>query len=299
MPPETPPDGLPPLLALCRRRPWFRSAFDAVALVDALIEAGADPNATGPSGESPLAAALHRRQVELVRHLVACGARPDREAPTTQLACAAALDDLATVRRLLDAGVDPDGFEGEGDEGRHKVSALGIAVAVDARGVVDALLDAGADPDRGVERPIDTAADHGHHELLLRLHRRGATQVEAALGRAFQQGDPVDLCRAALDDGADAGEVLSWALHNGALRCAGLAVERVERVPALNGTGWERTGLQSVASRDALKLLQALADRGLDLEAPVAGPLTLLDLAKRAHARAVQAWLEGQARGSR
>jgi serine/threonine-protein phosphatase 6 regulatory ankyrin repeat subunit B len=80
------------------------------AIVDALLEAGADPKAAADDGDTALIAAARWGHQDLVTRLLAQGA--DLEARNaermTALMAAAARGDLACVRILLEAGADPE-----------------------------------------------------------------------------------------------------------------------------------------------------------------------------------------------
>ncbi|MEU6812480.1 ankyrin repeat domain-containing protein [Streptomyces sp. NPDC046831] len=88
------------------------AAFGADARVDALLRAGADPDAPDGDGMTPLYAAAVHGAVGTVRRLLAAGASPDAESAGpgsegTPLCAAACWGHTDTVRALLTHGADP------------------------------------------------------------------------------------------------------------------------------------------------------------------------------------------------
>jgi ankyrin repeat protein len=87
----------------------------AMAVLDALIEAGADVN--GPPGASPpLVTIASFGRPDLVERLLRAGANPNGRTTThwTALHYAAMCNDAATARLLLAAGADPAALDDEG-----------------------------------------------------------------------------------------------------------------------------------------------------------------------------------------
>jgi ankyrin repeat protein len=165
-------------------------ASDDAAMVDVLLEFGADPNRRSDwwaGGFHP----LHSATGAVAERLLEAGAVPD--------ACAAAhLDRIDLLRRILDA--DPERVHERGGDGQ---TPLHFARS---RPVVDLLLERGADIDaRDVDHRstpaewmLDRARNTGRYDLAQYLVDRGASVdifLAAALGlsdrlRAMLAADP-------------------------------------------------------------------------------------------------------------
>jgi ankyrin repeat protein len=160
------------------------------AIVDVLLEFGADPNRRSDWSLGPWHA-LHSARGAVAERLLAAGAVPD--------ACAAAhLDRPDLLRRILAA--DPTRVHERGGDGQ---TPLHFAAS---REVVDLLLDHGADLDardldhRGTPAQwmLEGKRNAGRYELARYLVERGATAdifLAAALGlttrlRALLEADP-------------------------------------------------------------------------------------------------------------
>jgi ankyrin repeat protein len=89
-----------------------------VERVVGLMRDGADPNASGPGGTTPLYAASVQGRVGNVRALLAAGADPNAESGTGEeglpLCGAACWGHVEPVRELLAAGADPNLREDNG-----------------------------------------------------------------------------------------------------------------------------------------------------------------------------------------
>jgi ankyrin repeat protein len=118
-------------------------------LVQALLARGAAPDAIDATGKSPAIYAAARAYVEIVDQLVAAGVDPNRRYGNglTLLMWAAGhtndaprRDGVATVRRLLDLGAQPDAVD------NRRWSALMIAAERGHAEVAALLLQRGADP---------------------------------------------------------------------------------------------------------------------------------------------------------
>jgi len=94
-----------------RGRPLLVEAAEAglAGVVDALLRAGAAPDAVGEDGQPALYAAARFGHPGVVERLLAAGAPVDARTPTrhTPLMAAAERGDLESVRLLLAAGADP------------------------------------------------------------------------------------------------------------------------------------------------------------------------------------------------
>lgn len=148
---------------------WAASSND-VAVLDALLDAGADIEAPGAvlGGGSPLADACGFGNWDAARHLVARGAR-------TRLKDAAALGLLDRVRAAFAEAVAPE---------RDEITqALWSACHGGQQAAAEYLLDRGADINWvGWDdlTPLDVATNSGADELIDWLRSRGAKRAEGA-----------------------------------------------------------------------------------------------------------------------
>ncbi len=160
--------------------------------VRVLLSHHADPNHVDQTGKAPLHHAAALGRTEIVRALLAAGARvdePARKYAATPLCIAAGAGEDEVVRALLRAGASPSGLP----DGRPLVDAA-------AHGhdeVVLTLVAAGADPNvrRGLSgtTPLHAAAQRGHVQTVQALLNAGADpQARDARGRT-----PGDLARQA------------------------------------------------------------------------------------------------------
>jgi ankyrin repeat protein len=121
------------------------------AVVELLLERGADPGLAAQSGATPLSAAVSMRHVGIVERLVDAGVALEQRLPgeltVLMVACALGLPELAA--RLLSAGADVNAIDGQGRTALHCAAMYGFTAR--DRGRVVALLDtlvlAGADAD--------------------------------------------------------------------------------------------------------------------------------------------------------
>lgn len=141
--------------------------------VDALLEAGADPNVRFSGDGTALIAAARDGDARSVALLLEAGADPDlgSSGDGNPLIAAADRGDIRTVDLLLEAGADIDrGQSGDGN-------AL-IAASLKGRdAVVRHLLDRGADPNgyvQGDETPLINAAQKGDIAIAEMLVEAGA-----------------------------------------------------------------------------------------------------------------------------
>jgi len=151
--------GLTDLLPNVPRRDHAAKREQGLRIIRALIEAKADINKLSHGG-SPLRIAVHSRDLEVVKLLLANGANPNAEAFTV-------LSDLAKK------------------EGRRTLpgywnTVLHEAVAKGSLPIVEALLAAGADPNRTDHEgktPMAIAEEKGFAELVALLKDRTAVRV--------------------------------------------------------------------------------------------------------------------------
>lgn len=142
-------------------------------LVQALLAHGAAPDAIDATGKSPAIYAAARAYVEIVSRLIAAGVDPNRRYGNelTLLMWAAGhsndaprQDGVATVRRLLDLGAQPDAVDNRG------WSALMITVERGHAEVAALLLERGADPTiagKDGRNAADLASDEALRASLL------------------------------------------------------------------------------------------------------------------------------------
>lgn len=130
-------DGMTPLL-------WAAEAND-LAMVKALLEAGADPNLGNRYGITPLWLAALNGSPALIELLLQHGADATAALPhgETPLMTAARVGDPASIRTLLKAGADPNAYETKQGE-----TALMWAAAENHPEAIKALVEGGADLDR-------------------------------------------------------------------------------------------------------------------------------------------------------
>jgi ankyrin repeat protein len=153
-----------PLWAAC----WLRDPSDALEMVAALLEAGADPNLPGLFREPPLQRAVDRGYVAVVRRLLDAGADLLATDPfgMTLLMAAARSSRLALAEFLLGEGLEVNAQE---DDGR---TALMHAHQAD---MVRLLVAAGAD--------VNAQTDAGVTALMFRDdHHLAAVQALLELG---------------------------------------------------------------------------------------------------------------------
>lgn len=122
-----------------RAAPLLHAARDGRAdEVRSLLAGGADPNAAGREGDTPLRAAIRGAHAEIADALVQAGAEPTREA----IDAALRYDRRDMLIALVEAGGDPDTRGSWTDR-----SLLEGAVAEGDRELAHVLLAHGADPD--------------------------------------------------------------------------------------------------------------------------------------------------------
>ncbi len=145
-------------------------------VVKMMLSLGADPNAPGTGGSTPLADAALKGDVEVVRALLARGARPNVVSPAgTQPIHDAALGGSAEViRELVKQGAD-----GNARSRDELQTPLHIAATMGRRGAVEALMALGADlmsKDAKGRTPVDAAEGAGLTEIAALLRRSAAAK---------------------------------------------------------------------------------------------------------------------------
>lgn len=155
----------------------FAVPLSGAAVVGALLEAGADPNLATPSGATALHLATPQADVAVVASLVDYGANP--AARELEGGGMTPLDDVVrygegrerVVATLLRAGADPGSAEAGDNAGRTALHHAILNPRADV-GLVEVLLEAGADPG---------ADDRGGDTPLHYATRTGKAEVIVAL----------------------------------------------------------------------------------------------------------------------
>ncbi|MEH6418386.1 ankyrin repeat domain-containing protein [Pseudomonas sp. CGJS7] len=195
------------------------------ARVRELVAAGAQVDARGAKGTTPLQWALYRHSLPGMRALLAAGADPSVAAQDgmTAVHLAAMADDPGYLRLLLEHGADPNARNAV-----TQATPLASALMAERAENVGALLKAGAQPglaDRTGNTPLHQAAkinEFGHALSLLRAGADPAARNDQ--GVSFQRYmfmTPDKLLNARTRGERDA--VIAW------LREHGVAIERTER----------------------------------------------------------------------
>jgi ankyrin repeat protein len=302
-----PDHGWTPLHGVCASRWHFLDPDRAPGLAATarlLLDAGADPNAIGPSGRSPLrcAAAAASGGVgheELMRLLLERGAVPEDhdlyltafsrddhrclrlllghtpDVPSTAemaLAAPVSLQDTEGVRLMLEAGADPNRYA---DDDGHPTSAVYAAVQADCPAELIALLIAhGADPTQpgpDGRTPQWLATIRGRIDLEELLGGNGVTDTARFVG-ACLTGD----WKAALDLAAASGlpgrldqaeqAALVHAAEAGNEPAVSLMLDLGFPIGVRRDDG--ATALHAAAYAGSAPVVRLLLDRGADPEAP-------------------------------
>ncbi|SEG48823.1 Ankyrin repeat [Thermomonospora echinospora] len=139
--------------------------------------------------------AVRRDAVAMVRALLAAGASPDAcHTYVAPLWAAAESGSVGSLRLLLDAGADPDTFMEDTDAPGGLKLPLLAAISCASVEAVTVLLDAGADIDvitPQVLRPLDIAESLGNPDIVRLLRERGARRVapeDLEIGQAAERG---------------------------------------------------------------------------------------------------------------
>jgi uncharacterized protein len=136
-----------------------------------LLELGADPNATGTGGTTPLADAALKGDLDGVRVLLARGARPKviSQAGTQPIHDAALGDNAEVIRELVTQGADVNARTRDEDQ-----TPLHFAAAMGKMKAVEALVALGAEltmKDSRGRTPLDAAERVGLTDVVAFLRR--------------------------------------------------------------------------------------------------------------------------------
>ena len=248
------------------------AAEQDVAALRALLEDGADANASRPDGATALLWAAHWDDLEMVELLLRAGADPNAadDHGVTPLMRASENASPGMVDALLDAGADPDAAQTSG------LTPLMIAARTGQREVVRALLASGADVN-AVTRETGVAAlmwavAAPHPDIVHVLLETGA-DVEASSAKGFTpllfavlNGD-VELAQALLAAGADVNGTGSDSTHPLPLaivsRHADMAYFLLEAGADPNGTIHGVSALHAAAGRVGTWLADWYRERGM------------------------------------
>ncbi|HET6252393.1 MAG TPA: ankyrin repeat domain-containing protein [Tepidisphaeraceae bacterium] len=180
---------------------------DNAAIVKALLDHGASPNAGGSNyRNSPLAVAVLHGDLHSVQLLLKAGAdlnRKDAEGSTAIFA-AAATNRVEVARALIDAGADVHATDLNGDTPLH------LAAAGDNAQIAAVLLEHGADANGAPAHPspIQAAAAHGSANVARLLLEHGVNANSAFGGQPTPlilaaRGARTALIQLLLEHGAD------------------------------------------------------------------------------------------------
>ncbi len=227
-------------------------------LVEALLAAGAKPEARAEDGDTPIGGAVRRKQADAVRALVGHGANPNtpQSRGTLPLMLAAEIGAADVAGALLTGGAKVNGVNADGE------TALMVAAQHDEAIVVATLLGAGADArlkDKNGRTALLNAAAAGADRAALALVAAGAIDIADASGTtplalAAQRGDLVLVQR--LLKGNAAKEAKSKTGNTPLLLAAGAG--RIEVVRELLAAG---ANIEARNSLDNTPLLAAVVGR--------------------------------------
>jgi ankyrin repeat protein len=223
-------------------------------MIQLLLSAGANPNATNRRGATPLMYPTSEASVELIRDLIVAGAdlNVHNQSGETPLMRAVAHCSFSVAKELIDAGADVNARDQSGN------TLLMEAVQNNDPGGLKFLLSAGV--------PVDATNDNGETALTLAAR--------------WEQGKNLDLL---LDAGGGAGltqEQLDGALASAAGNEDSEIVRTLLRLGAsANAKDGETTALMEAAQNGRTEIIKILIAAGADVNAVDEDGATALMLA--------------------
>src|SRR5579871_2580173 len=243
-----------------------------------------DPNAgdrKGPGGSTPLMYAALYGDAASVRRLLEAGSDPNLANEAGATALMWAVDDAEKTRLLIDHGANPNALSGEG-----RTALIIAAGRFGAVGVVKTLLDHGADPSASTpqgQSASTAAAQAGDPDIIKMLAERGADARSrmGALPSAVQSGCAA--CIALLIDVADRSARNRAIAASAVQGNAALLKALLGRGAPIEAQNQGVSTVMRVAGSEAasVEVIQTLVERGADLYAKSPTGETALDLAKR------------------
>jgi ankyrin repeat protein len=260
-----------------------------------LLDAGVDVNGAEPKrGQTALMWAASEGHADVVSLLLERGAKVDAVTKSgfNALVFATLKDHAASVRRLLQAGTDPNyAMPGQ------TTKILALAASNGSLGAALALVEGGADPntaDRAGNTPLHVAAQKGSLELVKKLLAKGANVnaqnapteltgfrpvggLQTPLLIAARENH-IDVMKALIDAGADitlkpqdgVGFFLAAAAsgHVEAAKFAFQYDKDVKAVDKLGRTAMHQaiTNMRGATQDDMVEMVQYLADIGVPLD---------------------------------
>lgn len=258
---------IPPIVAAAKDAEW--------PAVRALVDAGADVNATYGDGTSALHWASYWDDAETARLLLDAGADPNTvtDLGVTPLWPAAENGSAAMTRLLLEAGADPGAALLSGE------TLVMTAARTGNPDVARQLLAAGADPNGSATRgqtALMWAGGQGHAEVVEVLLEYGAdvharTQVRTQYMKTDKGQESHPAYQTWVEQGGNS--PLIFAARSGDLRSAELLVDAGSDVDGLAAFGTSPT-IMAVHGGNA-NLVELLLARGADPNSAAAGHTAL------------------------